>query len=216
MSKWVRGYQSAGKGAVFASVLLLGACAQPVTQTRLESGNQLPAQSAVLNLTKQLGNELVRQNNQFNAKQPLLVVTPVWLTKLSDSNALGRQIQQGLIAAMHDHQFNLLDINVAEQVRVTENGDFLLSRDWRKLPSQLPVEHVLVSTMSRSRDELIINSRIVNVTNNRVVSVASASVKTADLPGYLQVSESVVAVDGLLYRNELPGQGTVQLVGEVQ
>lgn len=204
--------------AIFlSSLLLLAGCAsnEPAAPS-LASGNTLPAQSAVLHLSQQLANELVRQNDQLTPKHPLLVTTPVLLDSLNGTNPLGLQLQQGLIAAMHDHQFNLVDLNVAQSVRVTDSGDFILSRDWRKLGDDLPVEHVLVSTMNLSLDELVVNSRIVNVTNNRVVSVASASVTLAELPGYLRASERVEAKQGLLIRHSTQGQGNMQMVGEMQ
>ena len=199
-------------------MLMLGACS--TTDDRdsqaLVSGNHLPSTSAVIHLTQQLANELVRQNDQLTPKQPLLVATPVLIETLMVTNSLGLQIQQGLIAALHDHQFNLIDLNVGDNVRVTDKGDFLLTRDWRQLPADLPVEHVLVTTMSSSVDAVLINSRIVNVTNNRVVSVASASVGVSDLPGYLSMSDAVVSQDGLLFRNQSAGQGKIKVVGEIQ
>lgn len=199
-------------------LLMLGACSaiDDSDSKTLASGNHLPSTSAVIHLTQQLANELVRQNDQLTAKQPLLVATPVLIETLTVTNSLGLQIQQGLIAALHDHQFNLIDLNVGDNVRVTDKGDFVLTRDWRQLPSDLPVEHVLVTTMSPSVDAVLINSRIVNVANNRVVSVASASVGVSDLPGYLSMSDAVVSQDGLLFRNQSAGQGKIKLVGEVQ
>ncbi|QYJ83690.1 hypothetical protein K0H81_13365 [Shewanella halotolerans] len=202
---------------IISSLLLLGACAanEPATPT-LQTGNSLPASSSVMHLTQQLANELVRQNDQLTPKQPLLVATPVLLDNLKSTNALGLQIQQGLIAAMHDHQFNLVDLNVGENVRVTDQGELLLTRDWRQLPADLPVEHVLVSTMSLKPDGVVVNSRIVNVTNNRVVSVAAASVSQAELADYLSLSEKVVAQDGKLIRYSSQGQGDVQIKGVKQ
>ncbi|MCG9697181.1 FlgO family outer membrane protein [Shewanella sp. Isolate11] len=206
------------RGAIFLSALLaLSGCANnQAEQPVLASGNKLPTDSAVINLTKQLANELVRQNAQQIAKQPLLVATPVFLDSLSTTNELGLQIQQGLIAAMHDHQFNLLDVNVAERVKVTDQGDFLLSRDWKQLPAELSVSYVLVSTMSRSADALVVNSRIVNISDNRVASVASMSIDRTELPGYLYASDKVVSKQGLLYRYQDEGQDVIQLVGEMQ
>ncbi len=194
--------------------MLLAACAANESDTpTLQSGNSLPASSAVIHLTQQLANELVRQNDQLTPKQPLLVATPVLLDNLKTTNALGLQIQQGLIAAMHDHQFNLVDINVGENLRVTEQGELILTRDWRQLPTDLPVEHVLASTMSLNPNGVVINSRIVNVTNNRVVSVAGASVGQSELADYLSLSEKVTSQGGVLFRYSAEGQADVQIKG---
>ncbi|WP_428614045.1 FlgO family outer membrane protein [Shewanella sp.] len=199
---------------IISSLMLLAACAANESDTpSLQSGNSLPASSAVIHLTQQLANELVRQNDQLTPKQPLLVATPVLLDNLKTTNALGLQIQQGLIAAMHDHQFNLVDINVGENLRVTEQGELILTRDWRQLPTDLPVEHVLASTMSLNPNGVVINSRIVNVTNNRVVSVAGASVGQSELADYLSLSEKVTSQGGVLFRYSAEGQADVQIKG---
>ncbi|MCL1040852.1 hypothetical protein L2712_04185 [Shewanella marisflavi] len=199
---------------IISSLMLLAACAANESDTpTLQSGNSLPASSAVIHLTQQLANELVRQNDQLTPKQPLLVATPVLLDNLKRTNALGLQIQQGLIAAMHDHQFNLVDINVGENLRVTEQGELILTRDWRQLPTDLPVEHVLASTMSLNPNGVVINSRIVNVTNNRVVSVAGASVGQSELADYLSLSEKVTSQGGVLFRYSAEGQADVQIKG---
>ncbi|WP_028765239.1 FlgO family outer membrane protein [Shewanella colwelliana] len=199
------------------SLVLLGACSsQDAIQDHFIDGNSLPSNSAVNYLTQQIANELVRQNDQLTSKQALLVATPVLLDDLTTTNPLGLQIQQGLITAMHDHQFNLVDLNVGENVSVTNEGELLLTRDWRKLPADLPVEHVLVSTMSLSMDMLVVNSRIVNVTNNRVVSAAASSVGVAQLPGYLRMAEKVTSKDGKLHRNSQPGQADIQIIGANQ
>ncbi|MFV7784368.1 FlgO family outer membrane protein [Shewanella marisflavi] len=199
---------------IISSLMLLAACAANESDTpTLQSGNSLPASSAVIHLTQQLANELVRQNDQLTPKQPLLVATPVLLDNLKTTNALGLQIQQGLIAAMHDHQFNLVDINVGENLRVTEQGELILTRDWRQLPTDLPVEHVLASTMSLNPNGVVINSRIVNVTNNRVVSVAGASVGQSELADYLSLSEKVTSQGGVLFRYSAEGQADVQIKG---
>ncbi|WP_394200692.1 FlgO family outer membrane protein [Shewanella waksmanii] len=202
--------------AMLSVALLIGGCANQgdEAQGQLANGNHLPSTSAVNHLALQISNELVRQNDALLPTQPLLVATPVMLDNLQDTNALGLQLQQGLIAAMHSHQFNLVDINVAQNIRVTPQGDLLLSRDWQQLPTDLPVEHVLVSTMTKTTQGVIVNSRIVNVTNNRVVSASQASYDLAALNSVAKPSEKVYSENGLLYRHRQQGMGKVNIIGE--
>lgn len=204
--------------AVLSVFLVLGGCASisDDMQGQLADGNHLPSTSAVNHLALQISNELVKQNDALLPTQPLLVATPVMLESLHGSNELGLQLQQGLIAAMHSHQFNLVDINVAQNIRVTPEGDFLLTRDWQQLPTDLPVEHVLVSTMTKTTQGVIVNSRIVNVTNNRVVSASQASYELEALTSVAKPSEKVYSEGGMLYRHSEMGQGKVSLIGEQQ
>jgi len=198
-----------------SSLLLLGACAQSESsdiEARL-NGNELPQRSAINHMSQQIVNELVRQNDELRANQPLLVATPVLLDDLKRTNAIGLQLQQGFISALHDNQFSLVDINIGDNIRVTPEGDFLLTRDWKQLPTGIAVEHVLVSTMSLNTLGVVVNSRIVNVTNNRVVSASQGSFSVKDLPGYLKYSEKIVSQDGLLYRDSGIGMQEVQVRG---
>ncbi|WP_350639772.1 FlgO family outer membrane protein, partial [Psychrobacter sp. CAL606-MNA-CIBAN-0158] len=84
------------------------------------------------------------QNDALRPDQPLLISTPVMTSNLNATNELALQLQQGLLAAFHAHEFNLVDLNVATNLRATEQGEFMLSRNWELLRADLPVSHVLV------------------------------------------------------------------------
>ncbi len=207
-----------GKFALIPIVLVLSGCAmfsEPEPQkTALSDGYGLAPTREINHLSQRLVNDLVKQNDSLKSTQPLIVTTPVMLRDLQKTNTLGLQLQQGMIAALHSHQFNLVDINVAEVVKVTSKGDLLLSRDWQDLPRDLPVEFALVSTMDLTRTGMVVNARIVNVTNNRVISATQTAIVQQELKAYLTQSEKVVSSDGLLYRYEDRGMDQVQVVGE--
>ncbi|WP_119969003.1 FlgO family outer membrane protein [Shewanella japonica] len=173
----------------------------------------LAPKSHVNILAEKVVNELVLQNDSLRSDQPLLVTTPVNTSDYSKTDALGLQLQQGFVAAFHSHEFNLVDLNVANALRSTEQGEFILSRDWKLLPSDLPVSHVVVSTMDTTPMGLVLNARIVNVTNNRVVSAVQTFVNMNSLPGYISPSNQVIFQDGLLFRHEASGQGNAVVLG---
>ncbi|RTR32605.1 hypothetical protein EKG39_09495 [Shewanella atlantica] len=209
------------KAIVLLTTFILSACASTngedgLSNSQLSDGNQLPQSSAINHMSQQIVNELVRQNDELRSNQPLLVATPVLLEDLKRTNAIGLQLQQGFISALHDNQFSLVDINVGDNMRVTPEGDFLLTRDWKQLPSGIAVEHVLVSTMSLNTLGVVVNSRIVNVTNHRVVSASQGSFSVNDLPGYLKYSEKVVSQEGLLYRDSGIGMQELQVKGDTK
>ncbi|AQS38929.1 hypothetical protein Sps_03812 [Shewanella psychrophila] len=207
------------KALVFTAALLLSACAnsgEGQAKYNLSQGNQLPSTSAINHLSEQIVSELVEQNDELGSDQPLLVATPVLLDSFNETNAVGLQLQQGLIAALHAREFNLVDINVGDNIRVTPQGDFLLTRDWKQLPSGIAVEHVVVSTLSMNTTGLVVNSRIVNITNNRVVSASQGAFNINELPGYLKASEKITSKDGLLYRDPVGGLQQVQVIGGAQ
>ena len=169
-------------------------------------GYGLPHTAAINQVSMQMVNALVRQNDGLRSDQPLIVTTPVLVNDLQTTNAFGLQFQQGLIAALHDNQFNLVDVNVSEALKVLPSGEFILSRDWQQL---------VVSTMSLSNSGMALTSRIVNVTNNRVVSAAQGFVNAKEMADYIRPSQKVVSEGGLLYRNSNLAEQTVSVIGEL-
>ncbi|WP_350431395.1 FlgO family outer membrane protein [Shewanella sp. H8] len=163
---------------------------------------------------EKLVNELVLQNDALRPDQPLLISTPVMASNLNTTNELALQLQQGLLAAFHAHEFNLVDLNVATSLRATEQGEFMLSRNWELLRSDLPVSHVLVSTMALTPEGIIFNGRVVNVTNNRVLTAVQSFVAASSLSGYLQPSEIIESRNGLLYRHEKRGDSRYTVLGD--
>ncbi|QHS12757.1 FlgO family outer membrane protein [Shewanella sp. Arc9-LZ] len=163
---------------------------------------------------EKLVNELVLQNDALRPDQPLLISTPVMTSNFNATNELALQLQQGLLAAFHAHEFNLVDLNVATNLRATEQGEFMLSRNWELLRADLPVSHVLVSTMTLTPEGIVFNGRVINVTNNRVLSAVQSFVAASSLSGYLQHSEMVESRNGLLYRHENKGDSRYTVLGD--
>ena len=163
---------------------------------------------------EKLVNELVLQNDALRPDQPLLISTPVMTSNFNTTNELALQLQQGLLAAFHAHEFNLVDLNVATNLRATEQGEFMLSRNWELLRADLPVSHVLVSTMTLTPEGIVFNGRVVNVTNNRVLSAVQSFVAASSLSGYLQPSEMIESRNGLLYRHENKGDSRYTVLGD--
>lgn len=199
------------------TLLMLGGCVtEPVAPPKpsLEDGNGLPPTAMINHLSQRIVTELVKQNDALRSDQPIVVTTPVLVGDLSSTNALAQQLQQGLITSLHQFQFNVVDLNLADGLRVTADGDFILTRDWQKLSTNLPVDHLLVSTMSRTTNGMAINSRIVSLSNNRVVSTSQTFVTQNELANYMQLSEQVISQDGILYRQAGPGMNEVRVLGD--
>ncbi|WP_417212616.1 FlgO family outer membrane protein, partial [Acinetobacter venetianus] len=115
------------KALCILPLLLLPACSMTSPQQQAE----VKSQAAPVNLlAQQLVDELVTHNDALKPTQPLLVMTPVMVEDMQSSNALASQLQQGLMTAFHQRGFNLVDLNLADAVRVTPQGDFILTRDW--------------------------------------------------------------------------------------
>ena len=165
---------------------------------------------------EKLVNELVLQNDALRPDQPLLVTTPVMSDDFNQTNELALQLQQSLQAAFHAHEFNLVDLNVANSLRATDHGELILSRNWELLPTDLPVSHVLVSTLSLTNEGVSFNGRVVDVTNNRVVSAVQSFVAGKSLSGYVLPANKVQTRGGIIYRTENTKESRFTVLGDEQ
>ncbi len=61
---------------------------------------------------------------------------------------------------------------------------------------------------------MAINTRIVNISNNRVVSASQTYVTQKEMANYMQASEQVVSQNGILYRQSSSGMNEVRVLGD--
>ena len=179
----------------------------------LVDGNGLPPTAVINHLAQRIVTELVKQNDALRSDQPIVVATPVLVGDMNGTNALAQQLQQGLMTSLHSFQFNVVDLNLADGLRVTANGDFILTRDWQQLSKNLPVEHLVVSTMSPVTNGMAINTRIVNISNNRVVSASQTFVTQKSWQTTCSL-RSKLCQNGILYRQASPGMNEVRVLGD--
>ncbi|MCH1931863.1 FlgO family outer membrane protein [Shewanella sp. A25] len=205
------------RALIYMAILVLAGCASGTKESPKPSfvdGNGLPPTAVINHISQRIATELTQQNDALRPDQPLVVLTPVLVGSLNSTNAFALQLQQGLMASLHSFQFNVVDLNLGDGIRVTEEGDFILTREWQKLSTNLPVDHLVVSTMSPATNGMAINTRIVTISNNRVVSTSQTFVTQKELGNYLQRSELVVSHDGILYRQSAPGMNEVRVLGD--
>lgn len=88
----------------------------------------------------------------------------------NDASLLSHVFSENLTHALAAEHLNVLDYKTTNYIRVTEQGDFALSRDYLELDEISPLTHVMVGTLSQQRDGFLVNARIVEVRGNNIVS----------------------------------------------
>lgn len=88
------------------------------------------------------------------------------------SSALSQVLSEQLMLEMHRRHWNVMDFKTTDFIRVTENGDFALTRDYLELDEIMPISHVVVGTLSHHRDGVMANARLVDINTKAVASVA--------------------------------------------
>ena len=107
-------------------------------------------------------------------KESIALTSMVDLNNLKETSWLGQTISELFIHELHIRRLHVVDFKLTGNIQLTEQGEFALTRDWKKLNKDVDVERILTGTMSRNEEGIMVNVRIVNVESNIVESTSSA------------------------------------------
>ncbi|MEI6896275.1 MAG: FlgO family outer membrane protein [Psychromonas sp.] len=106
--------------------------------------------------------------------EAIAVTSIVDLNNHGVTNWLGQTIAEQFIHELHIRRLRVIDFKLTGNIKLTEAGEFALTRDWKKLNGNLNVQRILTGTMSRNEEGIIFNIRIVNANSSMVESTSSA------------------------------------------
>lgn len=95
-------------------------------------------------------------------------------SNLQQTNLLGYQISESFVHELHKFRVPIIDYKATEYIRVTEQGDFFLSRDFLELSRTAPIEYILTGTMTKHQGGYIVNARVLGIKSKAVVATAQA------------------------------------------
>ncbi|MBM7073065.1 hypothetical protein JQC92_13670 [Shewanella sp. 202IG2-18] len=171
------------------------------------------SKSSVLRLADELAHELTVQSLLFAEDVPVVVMTPVMANDFTRTVNFSAVLQQSLMTSLKMRGYQVTDVNATDALKVTANGEFMLARDWQLLPHNLSVEHAVVSTVELNKNGIVLNSRVINLNDNSVLSAAEASLPVSEFSQYVMPSEKVVVRDGVVFRYSKTGQENVRQLG---
>lgn len=115
----------------------------------------------------------LEQNLTKNVKCcPIVITTFVSLDNIEKTSHLGRLIKENLQHEFLIRKWKVLDIRLSRNLYINQHGEFILSRNINelKLNNGVKIESVLVGTYSKLGDSIIINSKLIRVSDNTIVS----------------------------------------------
>lgn len=105
--------------------------------------------------------------------------TPVGVTNfalidsdLQRTNLLGYQLSESFIHELHKFRIPVIDYKATDYIRVTDHGDFLLTRDFLELTEKAPIQYILTGTLTKHQSGYIVNARILGLESKAVVATA--------------------------------------------
>lgn len=93
---------------------------------------------------------------------------------LHQTNLLGYQLSESFVHELHKFRVPVIDYKATEYIRVTEQGDFFLSRDFLELSASASVDYILTGTMTKHQSGYLVNARVVGLKSKAVVATAQS------------------------------------------
>lgn len=151
-----------------------GAIGQPPLYSSVQGAYKgRPLTKHIGDYVKNMTQDLIANMEYVNDKTPIGVTHFALLdTNLQKTDLLGRQMAESFVHELHKFRVPVIDFKATEYIRITEDGDFVLSRDYLELSSSLPIEYVLTGTMTKHQGGVLVNARILGMESRAVVASA--------------------------------------------
>ena len=110
---------------------------------------------------------------------------------------LGNQVQSSLQTLYTQVGASVIEFKASEHINIADNQDIMLSRKQSDLANKLAINYFLTGTISQVENGFIVNARLIDLADKRVVSAA-----TEIFPANLNWQKNKVLLrNGKLYRS---------------
>ncbi|MGL4455567.1 MAG: FlgO family outer membrane protein, partial [Plesiomonas sp.] len=149
-----------------------------------------------------MARQLVASNKNLVGGGSVAVASFVDLQQMDQTNWLGNLMADSFIYQLQQRGLTVLDYKTTGQIRVTPQGDFALSRNWRDLQKAYQVDNVLTGTMLRQGSGVQINARIIRFSDRVVIATAQGFLPADRLGRSIGNSNKVQIRDGMIVRGD--------------
>lgn len=156
---------------------------------------------AINDMVKGLAYQMLQSSAFVNQKTPVAVASFVNLNDLESTNWLGNQIAENFVHELQRHGLVVIDFKATGHIRVTKEGDYVFSRDWKELPERQIIDYVVAGTMMEQEDGIIINARMIGIQSHVVVATAQSFIPSWVLGEEKSQNENVKMKDGMIIRS---------------
>lgn len=183
------------------AVLMLTACTTTPTYTTPSIEQAIQAQwqkdDDIMQLTvnaysQSLVYQLILNWQQTDPESQVAVTNFTFVdSALEQGSILSNHLSEAMMHDLHTFGVPVLDYKATDYIRVTEQGDFVLSRNYEELSAALPIRYVVTGTMTQHQQGMLINARLVRIDNKQVMSVARTFIPEAVVSAIIRHNEQV-------------------------
>lgn len=162
---------------------------------------------AINDVVKGLAFQMLESSSFVNPKTPIAVASFVNLKDLESTNWLGNQLAENFVHELQRHGMIVVDYKTTGHIRVTKDGDYAFSRDWKELPERQIIDYVVTGTMLEQEDGLLVNARMIGMQSRVVVATAQSFIPSWVLGDVVtksensSISKNIKMKDGMLIRD---------------
>ena len=156
---------------------------------------------AINDVVKGLAFQMLESSSFVTPKTPIAVASFVELESLESTNWLGNQLSENFVHELQRHGLIVVDYKTTGHIRVTKEGDYVFSRDWKELPERQIIDYVVSGTMMKQDGGVMVNARMIGMQSRVVVATAQSFIPEWVLGDELQRIENVRMKDGMIIRD---------------
>jgi len=142
---------------------------------------------------------LVDNLQYVSNKTPIGVASFVFVdSQLDKTSILGQQISESFMHEIHQFGIPVVDYKVTDFVRVTNDGDFIFSRNVNELADRISIDYILSGTIVKHQGGYLINARIIGLESKAIVASAQGFIpnNVAEALTNFQQDSGVLLIQG--------------------
>ena len=155
---------------------------------------------AINDVVKGLAYQMLESSSFVTPKTPIAIASFVNLEDVETTNWLGNQLSESFIHELQRHGMIVVDYKTTGHIRVTKEGDYVFSRDWKELPERQIIDYIVAGTMMKQEGGIIVNARMIGMQSRVVVATAQSYIPNWVLGDVLTKTENVHIKDGMIIR----------------
>ena len=114
---------------------------------------------------------------------------------------LGGQLEESFVYELNKRGYKVIDFKLAQNIKVTNQGDLIWSRNVDELNPVIEATYVVAGTLTPHQNGAVVNLRMVNMRNQKVMATAMGFVPS----NLFWADEEVMSRDGILiHKGERP------------
>lgn len=109
---------------------------------------------------------------------------------------LGRALAEFFTHEMSSRAFEVTEYKLTGKLAVTKDGDFILSRNWKKIAKDTNVKYLLGGTLTRNDRGVVVLSRIINMQTRQVIATSTDIIPYNLLPACYRTASKKCSFNG--------------------